>query len=846
MSYARSHGEIQLEGSQWHLYSLMVWPDELVSLGDPHEFIYVPRDAAAAHKRMPKGTKPMRATNEGTDIVVTGRLNLDTGVDDVPASGYLDTQLFEACKGTKFDRDVVGKHRRRKKKPRHAFAQNERDLNGELIAELTAEYWAKWIPVESSVIREVSYFEPTGRMEFKMKDYREYSFHDVSKAEFDSFMASKSKGKWFSEFIKSRRNSRKTAAVSPTFGLDTFQDEKPVKSEEEFAEQLSWLLDPPNGPQASRMTTDERIVQMPEDGGLAEPPVAIVRGRHGSTRYLWVEDGKTVGGLQVVKRGRDAVIANIYVAPEWRHKGIATRLVNLVKAKIPRIRLAPFFSGSGAGLMGFAATKVAVMKKTAIDASAKDIVSSVMEFWNSPNLESQIEQAKHGDDLNKVEVGKHEDVTVYFVNGNHVKREMFMDFVEGGNDAVYGIEDGENEHFMPKNEVWIDCALDIKATPYVMVHELYEMLRMKRDGLKYLEAHDASNELEYSLRNEMTFEKTRKVLRFPRIRQPGPATCAQACISMALQYYNEETGIDGISDEASASDNKEGLPPETIKRILEAHGAKAEIIENMTIAEVKERIDEDTPVIIEIQAWPKEEGKDVSKSDKDGHYVVAIGYTSNHIFFADPSSCPRTYLENEEMESRWHDVDLGEKKVRLGIVVTKGDAGEYNDEKSIKLGMAKTAAATWGTAGSGVLYYCPTDNTVMLLHRSEEVMDPNVWGIPGGAIKGTEGMHDHRSRQHTKFDEATLRDSAHQETEEEIGHLPEGPVDNGSVTIPFGNFKYTTFRKDVTSEQKEAITKNATLNWESADLNWFRVDQLPKNTHPGVVKAVQKMFGGSQ
>ena len=51
-------------------------------------------------------------------------------------------------------------------------------------------------------------------------------------------------------------------------------------------------------------------------------------------------------------------------------------------------------------------------------------------------------------------------------------------------------------------------------------------------------------------------------------------------------------------------------------------------------------------------------------------------------------------------------------------------------------------AARWGMAGAGILYVCPGDQTCMLMLRSNEVQDPGVWGIPGGAVKGTEGFHE--------------------------------------------------------------------------------------------------------
>ena len=130
----------------------------------------------------------------------------------------------------------------------------------------------------------------------------------------------------------------------------------------------------------------------------------------------------------------------------------------------------------------------------------------------------------------------------------------------------------------------------------------------------------------------------------------------------------------------------------------------------------------------------------------------------------------------------------------------------------------------------------------MLLERSSEVEDPELWGIPGGAVMGTEGMYDDADM-NEDFDEDVLRSSANKETEEEIGHLPEGGKEMGSVTIAFGNFKYTTFLIHVNAEQKNKITQQTTLNWESNDIKWFPIYNLPKKLHPGVRAAIKKLFG---
>ena len=50
----------------------------------------------------------------------------------------------------------------------------------------------------------------------------------------------------------------------------------------------------------------------------------------------------------------------------------------------------------------------------------------------------------------------------------------------------------------------------------------------------------------------------------------------------------------------------------------------------------------------------------------------------------------------------------------------------------------------------------------------------------------------------------------------------------------------------VNSEQKKQISRQIQLNWESNDFNWFRIDFLPENIHPGVISAIQQLILSKQ
>jgi len=157
----------------------------------------------------------------------------------------------------------------------------------------------------------------------------------------------------------------------------------------------------------------------------------------------------------------------------------------------------------------------------------------------------------------------------------------------------------------------------------------------------------------------------------------------------------------------------------------------------------------------------------------------------------------------------------------------------------------KRKSSRWGLAGSGVLYYCPYDKTVLLLKRSDQVEDPGIWGIAGGAVKGTEDFYDD-DIEAPDFSEEDLRSSAYTEVDEEMGHVPEYEKEEGSHTTVNNNFKYTTFLAIVNKQQKNDINEKINLNWESNDYQWYNINRLPKDIHPGVISAIQNLISSKQ
>lgn len=150
----------------------------------------------------------------------------------------------------------------------------------------------------------------------------------------------------------------------------------------------------------------------------------------------------------------------------------------------------------------------------------------------------------------------------------------------------------------------------------------------------------------------------------------------------------------------------------------------------------------------------------------------------------------------------------------------------------------------WGKMASGIMFRHNGDR--YLLQERSEVEEPGLWGIPGGALKGTEGMYDSKKLPVPKLDRSVMKklwDSALSETYEESGSLPKLDFDNEFNRIMserkyfiggVDNFVYVTFIVDLTDEQvKNWEIQNATSK-EATDHQWFSSKDLPENMHPGV------------
>jgi ABC-type bacteriocin/lantibiotic exporter with double-glycine peptidase domain len=136
--------------------------------------------------------------------------------------------------------------------------------------------------------------------------------------------------------------------------------------------------------------------------------------------------------------------------------------------------------------------------------------------------------------------------------------------------------------------------------------------------------------------------------------------------------------------ELAGTTKEGGTPIKGIIKVAQKFGLKTQA-KRMTLLEIKNFINRGIPVIMPLQAWTKKKKINWQKNWSDGHYVVAIGYDKQKIYFEDPGNISRTYLTYGELADRWHDMDShGKKYINYGLAIY-GKKPKYNLNKAVHM-----------------------------------------------------------------------------------------------------------------------------------------------------------------
>ena len=188
------------------------------------------------------------------------------------------------------------------------------------------------------------------------------------------------------------------------------------------------------------------------------------------------------------------------------------------------------------------------------------------------------------------------------------------------------------------------------------------------------------------LRKYITHEKNHVrgvLLEFPELRQMFNYDCGANATQSVLVYYGKEIREDIVLRQEKTTP-QDGTAVQSIVKELHHFGLKT-VHREMTLDDIKKFLRSKVPVILLLQAWTEKEKVDWKNDWKDGHYVVAIGYDHEKIYFEDPSSFERTYLRDEELRKRWHDIDVGGKKYYNYGIAVYGKKPKFSGHKIIHM-----------------------------------------------------------------------------------------------------------------------------------------------------------------
>ena len=157
-----------------------------------------------------------------------------------------------------------------------------------------------------------------------------------------------------------------------------------------------------------------------------------------------------------------------------------------------------------------------------------------------------------------------------------------------------------------------------------------------------------------------------KIIPYPETRQVFNYDCGANALVSVLVFAGLEEREDRVA--LLAGTTKAGTDTEGIVRVLRYYGLPRRARQQMNVNDLRRAIDAGHPTLLTLQAY-RESNRPYRKLWDDGHWVVAIGHDERRILFEDPSAFHRTWLADEELRQRWHDMDRGKRIRQWGCTV---------------------------------------------------------------------------------------------------------------------------------------------------------------------------------
>jgi len=172
----------------------------------------------------------------------------------------------------------------------------------------------------------------------------------------------------------------------------------------------------------------------------------------------------------------------------------------------------------------------------------------------------------------------------------------------------------------------------------------------------------------------------RKAIRvfLPDTMQKKNYSCGAAAIMSISRYFGrgpeyEEDFIELLKKKGMKP--RIGAHPYQLAKLARDLGLEIEEHEHMTLGQLRSCLKNGRPVLMMLQAYGENErGQPLTSYKqvwKEGHWVVAVGYDREGVFFEDPSlEAIRGYIPNKELRDRWHDIGPKDEHVeRYGMEI---------------------------------------------------------------------------------------------------------------------------------------------------------------------------------
>ena len=168
-------------------------------------------------------------------------------------------------------------------------------------------------------------------------------------------------------------------------------------------------------------------------------------------------------------------------------------------------------------------------------------------------------------------------------------------------------------------------------------------------------------------------KKIKVGIALPKVAQRYDYDCGAAALKSIYEYeYPDDVNDISKYIKLLGSSEENGTNTKSLELACKVLGLTALSISDMSLNRLLKELDRKNPVLCLI------------RSNDHGHFVIAIGYDKDLIFFEDPFKKKYNgYLSKNEFYRRWTDGDNHSELKRFGLVI-KSDYSGHNKTKTIK------------------------------------------------------------------------------------------------------------------------------------------------------------------